>query len=165
MKCEFLQRFPNRDISSLSRDELLKLFAIYAVPKARRNAISTDVEMTPVNNTLVIKENEHKRSRHQMISAPTVDSVTNACKKIRLINNTTTNQKRSHQSPLVRVGWRKRKKHRIINHIFGGPLFLAISLAIKAKLVLCSINCWNQKNNSRILRMLKLSMTKHLLLS
>lgn len=100
MKCKILQRFPNRDISTLSRDELLKLFAIYAIPKARRNAISTDVEMTPANN---IKENEHKRSRHQMISPPTVDSVTNACKKIRLINNTASTQKRLHQSPLVRI--------------------------------------------------------------
>lgn len=92
----YLQRFPNRNISTLSRDELLKLFSTYAVPKARRNAATTDVEMTPVNT------NGLKRNRHQMISAPTVETVTNACKKIRLINNTAATQKRPCQpSPMV----------------------------------------------------------------
>lgn len=97
-----LQRFPNRNISTLERDELLKLFSLYAVPKARRNTSNTDVEMTPVN-TNVIQENGHKRSRHQMISAPTVETVTNACKKIRLINTAAATQKRPCQpSPMVR---------------------------------------------------------------
>ena len=96
-----MQRFPNRNILTLSRDELLKLFSIYAVPKARRNTSNIDVEMTPIN-TNVIQENGQKRSRHQMISAPTVETVTNACKKIRLINTAATQKRPCQPSPMVR---------------------------------------------------------------
>lgn len=98
-----LQRFPNRNLSALSRDELLKLYSIYATPKARRNTPNTDVEMTPVNSN-VMQENGHKRSRYQMISAPTVETVTNACKKIRLINTAATKKRSSlvlHEQALV----------------------------------------------------------------
>lgn len=87
------------------RDELLKLFSLYAVPKARRNNSNTDVEMTPVRINVIQPENGHKRSRHQMITAPTIETVTNACKKIRLISTAANTQKRPCQpSPMVRLG-------------------------------------------------------------
>lgn len=101
----YLQRFPSRDLSTMLRDELLKLFSLYAVPKARRNNSNTDVEMTPArtNVNVIQQENGHKRSRHQMITAPTVETVTNACKKIRLFNTAANTQKRPCQpSPMVR---------------------------------------------------------------
>lgn len=88
----------------MARDELLKLFSLYAIPKARRNNSSTDVEMTPARTNVIQQENGHKRSRYQMITAPTVETVTNACKKIRLISTATNTQKRPCQpSPMVRL--------------------------------------------------------------
>lgn len=103
--CSILQRFPNRNLSTLSRDELLKLFSLYAIPKARRNTPNTDVEMTPVHTNVIQQEqNGHKRSRHQMITAPTVETVTNACKKIRLFSTAAATQKRPCQlPPMVRL--------------------------------------------------------------
>lgn len=58
--------------------------------------------MRPVNNNVTC-ENEHKRRRHQMISAPTVETVTTACKKIRLIGTerSTTMNKRQCESSLM----------------------------------------------------------------
>ncbi|XP_031635169.1 uncharacterized protein LOC116348329 [Contarinia nasturtii] len=79
-------RFPNQNVSLLQRGELLKLFSMYAVPKARRGTSNGDIEMKPVTNTNVASRNEYKRPRHQLITPPTVETVTNACKKIRLIN-------------------------------------------------------------------------------
>lgn len=99
-KLFILQRFPNRNISTLSRDELLKLYSTYAIPKARRPTSTTDVEMTPAK-TNVIRENEHKRSRHQMVSGPTVETVTNACKKIRLISTEVNHKRPCQPSPMV----------------------------------------------------------------
>lgn len=91
-----MQRFPNQNVSQLPRNELLKLFSVYAVPKAQRNNSIKDIDMKPIDGVSLKRENEHKRSRHQTITAPTIETVTNACKKIRLINtdsgttNTTT---------------------------------------------------------------------------
>lgn len=96
----------------MSRDELLKLFSLYAVPKARRNNSNADVEMTPArtNVNIVQRENGNKRSRHQMITAPTVETVTNACKKIRLFSTAANTQKRPCQpSPMVRVSDTEKK--------------------------------------------------------
>lgn len=89
----------------MSRDELLKLFSLYAVPKARRNTSNTDIEMTPVHTNVIQQENGHKRTRHQMITAPTVETVTNACKKIRLINTAAAapHKRPCQSSPMVRL--------------------------------------------------------------
>lgn len=101
------QRFPNQNVSLLQRDELLKLFSVYAMPKAQRGTPNVDVEMKPASKTNVTRENEHKRLRHQLITAPTVETVTNACKKIRLINtniervNSTNNKRQCDPSPMV----------------------------------------------------------------
>lgn len=90
------QRFPNQNVSQMQRTELLKLFAVYAVPKAQRNNSIIDIDMKSIDGASLKQENDHKRSRHQIITAPTVETVTNACKRIRLINtergtrNTTT---------------------------------------------------------------------------
>lgn len=82
----YLQRFPNQNVSELQRDDLLKLYSMYAIPKARRIKGNEDVEMKAATEPIVRRDNEHKRSRHHLITAPTVETVTNACKKIRLIN-------------------------------------------------------------------------------
>lgn len=97
-----LQRFPNQNMSDMQRDELLKLFLVYATPKARRTTLNSDVEMKPIELN-VSRENSQKRSRHQAITAPTVETVTNACKRIRLINTERVcSQKRQCEpSPMV----------------------------------------------------------------
>lgn len=120
ISCSILQRFPNRNLSTLSRDELLKLFSLYAIPKARRNTSNTDVEMTPVcTNVIQQEQNGHKRSRHQMITAPTVETVTNACKKIRLFSTAAATQKRPCQSPpMVRWTVDSVSLHRHISNVF-----------------------------------------------
>lgn len=78
---------------------------MYAVPKSRRGASNEiDVEMRPVTQSSVKRENENKRPRHQLITAPTVETVTNACKKIRLINTeraSTNNKRQGDSMPMV----------------------------------------------------------------
>lgn len=96
-----LQRFPSQNVSGLKREELLRLFAMYAVPKARRTKPNEDVEMKPVTDPNKKRDNEHKRSRHQMVTAPTVETVTNACKKIRLINTERNKRQCEPSSPMV----------------------------------------------------------------
>lgn len=74
---------------------------MYAVPKARRTKPNQDVDMKPVIEQSKSRENEHKRPR---ITAPTVETVTNACKKIRLINITerqSLNKRQFEPSPMV----------------------------------------------------------------
>lgn len=72
---------------------------MYAVPKARRTKpnedASEDADMKPIS-----RENENKRPR---ITAPTVETVTNACKKIRLINTerNTPKKRQCEPSPMV----------------------------------------------------------------
>lgn len=96
-----LQRFPNQNVSGLPREELLKLFSMYAVPKSRRTT-SNDVDMKSITQSSVKRENENKRSRNQLITAPTVETVTNACKKIRLINTErTSNKRQGNSTPMV----------------------------------------------------------------
>lgn len=88
----------------LQRDELLKLFSMYAVPKARRTKPTEDVEMEPTSEPIDTRPNEHKRPRHQLITAPTVETVTNACKKIRLINSERvglSNKRQCEATPMV----------------------------------------------------------------
>lgn len=103
-KFEFIQqRFPNQNVPE-HREELLRLFSLYAEPKARRTASNPDVEMKPAIESNPRRENENKRPRHQMITAPTVETVTNACKRIRLINTerVINQQKRQCEtSPMV----------------------------------------------------------------
>lgn len=105
-----LQRFPSQNVSTLPREELLKLFSLYAVPKSRRITTNEiDVDMKPVTQLGVKRENGNKRSRHQLITAPTVETVTNACKKIRLINNeriSINNKRHGDSTPMV---WNKLK--------------------------------------------------------
>ncbi|XP_055306374.1 uncharacterized protein LOC129570698 [Sitodiplosis mosellana] len=97
-------RFPNQNVSSLPREELLKLFSLYAMPKSRRATSNViDVDMKPVTQSGVKRENENKRTRHQLITAPTVETVTNACKKIRLINTkrlSTNNKRQGDSTPM-----------------------------------------------------------------
>lgn len=75
----------------MQREQLLKLYSMYATPKSRRLPSNTDVEMENTTekraNIETKRENGLKRSRHQTITAPTVETVTNACKRICLINN------------------------------------------------------------------------------
>lgn len=101
-----MQRFPNQNVSELQRDELLRLYVMYAEPKARRTTPNQDVEMKSLVETIPRRENQNKRPRHQMITAPTVETVTNACKKIRLINTERVNlQKRQCETmPMVIFG-------------------------------------------------------------
>lgn len=89
---------------NLRRDELLKLFSMYAVPKARRIKLTDDIEMKLAPEPIDTRPNEHKRPRHQLITAPTVETVTNACKKIRLINTERVglnNKRQCEASPMV----------------------------------------------------------------
>ena len=106
----FVQRFPSQNVSALSREELLKLFSLYAVPKSRRiTSNEIDVDMKPVTQSGVKRENGNKRPRHQLITAPTVETVTNACKKIRLINTeriSKNNKRHGDSTPMV---WNKSK--------------------------------------------------------
>lgn len=78
---------------------------MYAEPReARRTTSNQDVEMKPIVESSPKRENgNNKRSRHQMITAPTVETVTNACKKIRLINTEHTNshKRQCEPSPMV----------------------------------------------------------------
>lgn len=102
----FLQRFPNQNVSTLVREELLKLFSMYAMPKSRRaTSNEIDVDMKTVTQPSGKRENENKRPRHQLITAPTVETVTNECKKIRLINNerlSSNNKRKNGSTPMVR---------------------------------------------------------------
>lgn len=84
----------------MQRDQLLKLYSMYATPKAKRlNAIS-DVEMEYAGdkniNTEKGREKGLKRSRNQTITAPTVETVTNACKKICLMNTERVSTQKRH---------------------------------------------------------------------
>lgn len=95
------QRFPNQNMCDMQRDQLLKLYSMYATPKAKRLIASSDVEMecaTDQNsNTEKDRKNGLKRSKHP---APTVETVTNACKKICLINTErVSTQKRHCETP------------------------------------------------------------------
>lgn len=84
----------------LERDALLALFHSYALPKGRRGAntattiTSLDVEMKSTDGQSKNKfENGNKRQRYQLIAAPSVETVTSACKRIRLVNNNNSNTK------------------------------------------------------------------------
>lgn len=88
-----LQRFPTQDVAILDRNILLQLFSSYAVPKGRRGTgdrETNEVEMKlpeRLNHEQHINFNNNKRPRHALITAPSVETVTNACKKIRLVNS------------------------------------------------------------------------------
>lgn len=78
-------------MSGLDRNALLAIFHSYALPKGRRGA-STDVEMKSTDGQLKNRfENGNKRQRHQLIVEPSVETVTSACKRIRLVNNNNSN--------------------------------------------------------------------------
>lgn len=78
---------------------------MYAEPReARKTTSNQDVEMKPIVESFPKRENGNsKRSRHQMITAPTVETVTNACKRIRLINTEHINshKRQCEPSPMV----------------------------------------------------------------
>lgn len=78
---------------------------MYAEPReARRTTSNQDVEMKPIVESFPKRENgNNKRSRHQMITAPTVETVTNACKRIRLINTEHINSHKRQCEPAPMV--------------------------------------------------------------
>lgn len=88
-----LQRFPTQDVAQLERNTLLQLFSSYAVPKGRRgtgNIETNEIEMKSadqLNQEQQINMKNNKRSRHSLITGPSVETVTNACKRIRLVNS------------------------------------------------------------------------------
>lgn len=105
-----LKRFPTQNLDSLDRPALLKLYQSYAMPIARRGTNSTlnDVEMESVDRISHSQrqQNTSKRRNHQVIMAPSVDSVTSACKKIRLVNtngssHSINTNKRQIDAPMV----------------------------------------------------------------
>lgn len=96
-----LQRFPTQDVVDLERDTLLQLFSSYAVPKGRRGAAVIETNETEMKSTDELNQeqrthfNNNKRPRHALITAPSVETVTNACKRIRLINSAGSQSTRS----------------------------------------------------------------------
>lgn len=88
-----LQRFPTQDIAQLDRNTLLRLFSSYALPKGRRgtgNREANEIEMKladRLNHEQHINLSNNKRSGPPLITAPSVETVTIACKRIRLVNS------------------------------------------------------------------------------
>lgn len=126
----------------MERSILLQLFSSYAIPKSRRDTglIETnEIEMKSAdrsNHEQYTNLNNKKRPRHALITAPSVETVTKACKRIRLVNSNgiqstssidnnpvaINSQKRQKDSQLVSFRWFENKEGWLIEFfIFCSP--------------------------------------------
>lgn len=122
-----LQRFPTQDVVNLERETLLQLFSSYAVPKGRRGAAVIGTNETETKSTDELNEEQHtnlnnnKRPRHALITAPSVETVTNACKKIRLVNSAGIQSTSSsiYNNPVFNIS----QKRQIVGQMVSFPKF------------------------------------------
>lgn len=127
------QRFPGQNVDALSRDEMLRIFFNFVVPMHKRGVggsnSSEQQGMAPIAakaTTSTIKQNSNplsmdtdetielnpikRKKNHPRIEPPSIESVTNGCKRIKLFNNVELDQqhrtevsKRSNNTCMVNI--------------------------------------------------------------
>lgn len=95
----------------MQREQLIKIFINYAAPMHRRVTHSSAENLTrELPDEVSLNRIElNKRRNHQTISAPTtIETVTNACKKIKLVNlknGANGIQKRAYGTEMIMVNY------------------------------------------------------------